>query len=545
MDKKKADNKDKIIAILRKRIDMAGADRNQAIMDEKVGDEELGLLLSELQIFQLELEMQNEELAESANLLESERSKFAGFFNLAPVGYFILDHIGMVVEANQTGADLLNIGKQRLTGKRFQSFVDPENWELFYAFLHSMQTSENKQSCELSLLLPDRSEMYTRMEGSAIYDSISKKTQYYIAVIDVSESRISQQKLKDTTQRLEMTLNASETGTWTMEPGNNKVFLDDYSYTLLGINPWEFDGSAKGFIAMVHPEDQARLRQQLLSAIHISKEIDLEFRIITKDAKIKTMCIKGKEAYGPAKTTCFAGILMDVTEKLRIAEESKNLQNEKQRIILSAAFDAQEKERYRISSALHDSVCQILYGIRMNLQNIQTKLNLADELRGVNSLLDQAVRETRELSYELTPSVLRDFGFSAGVREMAHRFSTPSFSIKTTIRSSADKLHQDIQLYIFRIIQELISNCIKHAKASMAEVKVYTENDSIRLIVADNGKGFVTNTDDALLKGSGLRAIKNRVFLLSGTMDLHSSETGTTITIIFKNSNRFSEAAFS
>ena len=527
--------------MLRKRIDDSSVGSDKVIWEEKFHDNDLGLLLSELQIFQLELEMQNEELIESARLLDGERAKFAGFFNLAPVGYFILDHIGAIIEANQTGADLVGINKQKLINKRFQSFVDPENWELFYAFLHSLQTQETKQSCELSLLFADQSESYVRMEGTAIYDPIVKKNQYYIAVIDVSESRIGQQKLLDTTQRLEMTLNASEMGTWTMEPASNKVFLDDFSYTLLGINPWDFDGTAKGFIQIVHPDEQANMRQQLLNSIHNSKEIDLEFRVITKSGELKTLCIKGKEAYSASKRTCFAGIIMDITERKRIAEESKNLENEKQRIILSAAFDAQEKERYRISSALHDSVCQILYGIRMNLQNIQSKMNLSREFQQVNNLLDQAVRETRELSYELTPSVLRDFGFSAGIREMAQRFSTADFTIRTTIKASADRLHQDIQLYIFRIIQELISNCIKHADATVAEIKVCTEDKKITLVVTDNGKGFSTNTDDALLRGSGLRAIKNRVYLLNGTMDLHSSERGTSITIVFKNSNRFTE----
>ncbi|RYZ80572.1 MAG: PAS domain-containing protein, partial [Proteobacteria bacterium] len=340
MNRKKTQVKEKIISSLRARIERT--DVAAQMLEEGISDHELSVLLSELQIFQLELEMQNDELTTSHESLESEKSKFAGFFNLAPIGYFILDHLGIIEEANQTGISLLNITKQKLIGQRFQSFISSEELEPFYSFLYRMQNNEIKQSCKIKLLLKNEQVVDTLMEGIAVLDQTTKKLQYYIAVIDVTQSK-------------------------------------------------------------------------------------------------------------------------------QLSAQTQSLQNEKQKIILSAAFDAQEKERYRISTALHDSVCQILYGIRMNIQNIKTTNKLKNEFDIVNRLLDQAIRETRELSYELTPSVLRDFGFTAGIREMAQRFSTPAFKIKSTIKNSADQLHQSVQLYLFRIIQELINNCIKHANAKEAE----------------------------------------------------------------------------
>src|SRR5690606_3248814 len=99
--------------------------------------------------------------------------------------------------------------------------------------------------------------------------------------------------------------------------------------------------------------------------------------------------------------------------------------------------------------------------------------------------LDQVIKETRNISYELTPSVLRDFGFVAGIKEMAQRLRTKTFIIDTKIASEADLLHPQIQLYLFRIIQELINNCIKHANASQVQVEVSIENDWVTLLVVD------------------------------------------------------------
>lgn len=539
MIKKKTGSKEKIISLLRARIERPGSPG--ASFGENISGHELGVLLSELQVFQLDLETQGEALSIYQGLLKNEKSRFAGFFNLAPVGYFILNDRGKVEEVNQAGTDLFCIPKEKILNQQFQSFIDPEDREQFYHFLHKMQTGESKQSCESRLLFNKGAQRYTRIEGTVIYNAITKKTQYYIAVIDITESRLDAQNLMVTSQRLEMILKNSDTGTWAMNLASNEVFLDDFSYSLLEIAPWEFDGTVNGLIDLIHPGDQIRIRQNLLKAINDLKEIDLEFRVISKDSNFRIKSFKGREVHNPVASNYFAGIIMDITESKKVAEELQKQENEKKRLILSAAFDAQEKERYKISNALHDSVCQILYGIRMNLQNIQVTRNLKDDFKNVNHLLDQAIRETRELSYELTPSVLRDFGFTAGVREMAQRFSTPAFHIKTLIKSSADNLQQNIQLYLFRMIQELINNCIKHAQASLAEVRISTAHGRITLVVSDNGIGFKEEPEQALLTGSGLRAIKNRTYLLNGQMQLDTSDEGTVITITFKNDDNFSE----
>ncbi|NQX37452.1 PAS domain S-box-containing protein [Pedobacter steynii] len=538
MNKKKI-HKEKVISLLRARLERSEDPEISA--EERISDQELEVLLGELQIFQLELEMQNDELSASYQMLENERSKFAGFFNLAPVGYFILDHLGMVEEANQTGADMLDISKSSVLQKRFQSFIAPEHWEIFYGFLHRMQSKDSKQSSEILISLNGGQELYTRMEGIAVSDIFTGKSKYYVTVIDISESRNAQQKLIETSQRLEMTLTASGTGTWTMELGNNKVFLDAFSYSILELNSWEFDGTIKGLIALIHPNDQERVRHKLLNMINTFTDLDLEFRIVTKSGKVKNISAKGHEVKNETMHNYFAGIIMDITERKRLAREAEALEKEKQKLVLSATFNAQEKERYKISSALHDSVCQILYGIRLNLQNIQLTKNLRGEFTNVNKLLDQAIRETRELSYELTPSVLRDFGFNAGVREMAQRLSTPQFRIKTVINSAADLLRSEVQLYVFRMIQELINNCIKHANATEAEIKICTENEMITLVISDNGTGFDKEVEKSLSQGSGIRGIKNRIFLLNGKMDLQTSAKGTSITIEFRSDPELSE----
>lgn len=495
--------------------------------------EEINVLLNELQVYQLELEMQNDELKASYLTLDQERAKFVGLYDLAPVGYFILDYLGIVEEANQNGVDLLKISKQTILCKRFQSFIAPRSWEDFYNFLHRMQHGDGKQSAEIKLLLPGEQLVYTRMEGIAISGVFMKDIKYYITIIDITESRNAQQVLKETKERLEMTLKASATGTWTIEFGSKAVFLDPHSFNIMGISSYQFDGTLNTLIDHVYHEDQLAVKHHLMNAFNGLKDIDLEFRIVVDRNDIKYVAIKGHQIKVLEENAYFAGILMDVTERKKMEQEAEALKNGQQKLILSATLTAQEKERNNISRALHDSVCQILYGIRLNLESVERTHMLKGEFKNINALLDRAITETRQLSYELTPSVLKDFGFVAGIKEMAQRTSTPHFQIDTYIDNAADVLDPDVQLYVFRMIQELINNCIKHAHATKAEIKVNLINAEVVIKVSDNGIGFTMGLDEAIKSGSGLSGIRNRVYLLNGHIKFSKTKKGLVVTITF------------
>ncbi|MGN7204515.1 PAS domain-containing sensor histidine kinase [Pedobacter sp. SAFR-022] len=528
-------NKEQVIELLNKRIETSKGTPEGA--DTNISDYEISVLLNELQIFQLELEMQNEELKVSYQLLEAERAKLAGFFNHAPVGFFILDSIGFISEANQTGADLLKVQRKALFNRRFHSFFEGNNLSAFSNFLDKVANSQQRQYVEISLFPEQKYAFYARLEGVAILDPVTEKLQFYITVADITESREAQQKLLDTSHRLAMTLNASDTGTWTMNFKRQRIFLDEYSNSIFEIEPGTFDGRIRNFLSFIHPKDRSRVTQVFDFTAAPFGKLDIEFEIITRNGKHKVIYAQGNEIQGLDEQSYFAGIIMDITEKTNLAKEAVRLQEENQRNILSATFKAQEKERLQISSALHDSICQILYGIKINLQNIQRSHNMNIEFKNVNLLLDQVIRETREMSYELTPSVLRDFGFAAGIQELGNRLSIPGFKIVTDINADFSSLNEEKQLYLFRIIQELINNCMKHAEASLAEIKMFEKDGWLNLTFKDNGKGFGVKVERSLLNGSGLRSIKNRIFLLNGEMELQSSSLGTIIEIRIKYDN--------
>src|SRR5690606_35607684 len=169
-------------------------------------NDDISTLLNELNNYQFELEMQSGELLYET--LDAEREKFADLYDSAPVGYFIIDHLGMIEEVNQTGINLLGFPKPTLKNKRFQSFIHPNHLEKFYSFLSKMNSGE-KINTEVKLILSNRQILYVRIEGIEITNYNPSNIKYYITVIDITESRNAQQLLQETKERLEMTLKAS------------------------------------------------------------------------------------------------------------------------------------------------------------------------------------------------------------------------------------------------------------------------------------------------------------------------------------------------
>lgn len=535
-------SRERIIAILLRHTEnvwrggRSGKHLRQVFAEQDIAD-----LINELQVYQHELEIQNDELKLSYVHVGAEKDKFAGLYDQAPVGYFILDEQGNIENVNQTGEDLLLLDGQRVSLISFREFISPEDLPAFDLFLQKVQESYRTQNLEIKLRLKDDKVLHTRIQGAAIQEPVKRSMHYYITVIDISESREAQELLKETKERLEMTLNASSTGIWSVELGSNRIEFDNFIYQIMEIAPSEFNGNLKEFFQLVHPDDQKEVRRDFMKGLSRGEKIGLEFRIINREGKIKDIAAKGQMIKVSEERQYFSGIIMDISDRKKLEREAENFKALQQRAVLLATLDAQEKERVKISGALHDSVCQLLYGIRINLQGLPFYKDNAEAFKNVNQLLDQAIRETRTISYELRPSVLNDFGFTAGINEMAKRLTTPQFAVKATVSAGADKLSSTIQLHAFRIIQELVNNCIKHAQATRAEIVVCTEQDSVQLSVTDNGKGFKDDLKESLVKGSGLRAIKNQLYFLKGELDFKITKRGTTVSVSFNKNIELTE----
>jgi len=478
-------------------------------------------LLQELQLHQVELEMQNDELRIANEQLEHQQIKFSGIYDLAPIGYFILDKTGVINEVNDAGTGILETGKGSILKYSLQSFVTPDYSDTYHRFYRAMINTGLRQSCQLKMRSKKGKEFHVQVEGIAITPSPAHPLQCDIAVIDISERVEAEVSLAKTKERLELALDAAAAGTWELELDTMNFQMDEFNYQFFAITGSNFDGRYQSFIRLIYYKDREMVDQHFRTSLNNQKEIDVECRFINENGNISYISIRGHVITELKQSKRFVGIMMDITEKKRIEAESARLKDDHQKLIALATLSAENNERQRISDALHDGVSQLLYGIRIKLGALEQN-NAKDTMRDLNNLLDMAIQETRNISFELAPSILNDFGLPATIEDLAKRLSTAEMKIKTHILSFNERLDLPLEISIFRIIQELINNCMKHSAANLIIVELKL-NKFIEICVKDNGAGFDTGLQDVLPSGSGFSSIKNRISVYNGSMQVDST----------------------
>ncbi|RNL90655.1 sensor histidine kinase [Sinomicrobium pectinilyticum] len=204
--------------------------------------------------------------------------------------------------------------------------------------------------------------------------------------------------------------------------------------------------------------------------------------------------------------------------------------------LLSAMLEGQEQERSRLARDLHDGLGGLLSGIKIEMSAVKTIL-ANPEGQGLMDKtmehLDDAVNELRRIAHSMMPEILIRYGLGEAVKEYCQRFRTSGVRIECRVFNYTNEMDHSRQMVLYRIMQELVNNAIKHAEASLIYVQLQQVEDKIFLTVEDDGIGFDKDKIAATGKQSaGWTNIRARVEFLHGSLDILSEKgSGTTITV--------------
>ena len=209
------------------------------------------------------------------------------------------------------------------------------------------------------------------------------------------------------------------------------------------------------------------------------------------------------------------------------------LQNDLRIQSLEAMMNGQELERSRIANDLHDSLGGLLSTLKLQYDSLQLdhkKLSADQSYQKIYELIDHACGEVRDISRNLKPASLEKIGLSAALNDLINRYSAngnPEIFLHTNRIDTG--LSNEKKLHVYRIIQELLNNAIKHSEASELDIQLSQQNKELFVKVEDNGKGF---DEEKVKKGLGLENIKSRVNMLKGDLEWESSpDRGTSVMI--------------
>jgi signal transduction histidine kinase len=186
--------------ILRQRAE-AKLDNEKPSCIQDMQTDELSALLHELQVHQIELEMQNEELKHANAQAEDALSKYYELYDLASLGYFTINEQGKILEANQMGADLLEVKNRHLLNNYFQNYIAEDCLSLYKTFRTKVLESKTKQSCEIRLIKKGKAQFHALIMGIAVKSHNKSENQMWFSVMDITD-RIKVEEAKEEVKRL-------------------------------------------------------------------------------------------------------------------------------------------------------------------------------------------------------------------------------------------------------------------------------------------------------------------------------------------------------
>lgn len=211
-------------------------------------------------------------------------------------------------------------------------------------------------------------------------------------------------------------------------------------------------------------------------------------------------------------------------------ERVKNLLKEQELTSIDAMIAGQEKERTRIAGELHDDLGALMTNLRLHFESLKSSRapQLFDK---TDELLNEAYQKVRSIAHAKNSGVIANQGLLRAVKELAQKVSQLNgLEIEVVHHEMTNRLENSLELSIFRIIQELITNIIKHAQATSATIHLINHGDSLNIMIEDNGVGFETRHVLTRSSGMGISNIDRRIEHLNGSLTLESEPgKGTTV----------------
>ncbi len=231
--------------------------------------------------------------------------------------------------------------------------------------------------------------------------------------------------------------------------------------------------------------------------------------------------------------------LIYIKRIFNLQKRIEDLRKENESRILSAVIKTEENERQRFAKELHDGLGPLLSSVKMAVSALsKSKPRKAEKeiIENTDKLIEESIATIKEISNNLSPHILNNFGLLKAVNSFVSKLphsGTPEIIVTGNIADR--RFGYDIEVVMYRVICELITNTVKHASATKANIDLYIEDKTLTVEYYDNGEGFDVEETLNMQKGMGYANIQSRIKSLNGTFDIFSSSSeGVNITISVK-----------
>lgn len=377
--------------------------------------------------------------------------------------------------------------------------------------------------------------IYCKWYNSALKDEMGTLVNILSIVQDITDQKQMEADLERSRQQLSLIYNSAIDPMWLIAVEG----VDRYRFETINASFTEVTGLTKekviGMpIENVMPAASHQLvRSKYNEAVSTGKIIDYIEKAVhpagIKYGEIRVIPI-ADENKQVTKLVCIAN---DITEKMFLQQKLDKERDLKNRLITKAAIKGQEVERAKVSRELHDNVNQVLTTIKLYIELcVADKVDIKHVLSKCTSLLNETITEIRNLSKELSAPSLGDVGLKETLTDLVESIrATGMVDIQLDFFLENNCIVDDeLHLSIYRIVQEQLTNILKHANANKVVIALQEKDSFLSLVMKDDGIGFDPGEK---ISGIGITNMKSRAQMLNGSLEIESTKTKGTSLIAF------------
>ncbi len=434
--------------------------------------------------------------------------------------------------------DILGYEPEELLDRPFTNLMPSNEADRFAGeFIKHVAEPEPFMSLETMVIRKDGAPASLENSGKPFFDADGKLLGYRGVNRDMTKRKQAEKALRESEERLAFALQATNDGIWDWEIINDKFYTSDRFKELICYKGNDSMIPIETWTSRIHPDHHGRVMHELQESLDGKTSYNVDYLVRNGTGGYHWHNARGMVLFDKnSKAYRMVGSIRDIHDRM---EKEDHIRELTQQLI-----KAQEIERQRISRELHDHVAQDLAASKMACgQLLNYELALTGDGRQniskISDMLGTVITVVRDLSYDLRPPDLEEWGLARSISLYCEDFSQKAGLGVEFHPAGMDhlKLELDDGIHIFRLIQEGLNNIWKHADANRAIIKLVKAFPNIFLRIEDNGKGFDVKRRMVQVmeeKRMGLQNMEERVRLLHGQMKIQSRpKVGTIISIKF------------
>lgn len=439
---------------------------------------------------------------------------------------------GIITSWNKSAERIFGYTAEEATGQHITLIIPPERHAEELDILARLRRGERVDHFQTVRRRKDGSLLDISITISPVRDPSGTVIGASKVARDITAQKQTERALRESEQRFRVITDASPIMVWMSGTDKlcyyfNKGWLDFVGRTLE-------QESGNGWAENVHSEDFDRCLQTYVSNFDARRPFEMEYRMRHHTGQYRWILDRGVPRYAADGTfEGYVGGCLDIhdqkeaAEKVRIADDMTRL------------MKAQDEERRRIARELHDSAGQTLTVLGLSLAQLVERARvidpeLAKEGKEIERIVQQLQREIRTTSYLLHPPLLDECGLASALNMYIEGLAERShIAITLDVAPNVGRLPSDMELAIFRLVQECLTNIHRHSGSKTALIRVAREGGSVRAEVQDTGNGISPErlSDIRARGGVGIRGIRERVRQFHGEMKIESNGSGTSVIV--------------